>query len=247
VMGEQLSIPEILQVPQIARGESQVPLDCLPGAFVQSPRASRPLGFPQCAQTLGFEASHPTFDRRWMLPQPLGDLIATVALGNEQNTVQPVVVAGLFRAIDLVLQSESHDGGVGDSELSHAQLYRGHATSARYYAALLLTLCIVLPIMVTVAGLSGLVGWPLFVLFGWRVRPATVAKFTGGSVLLFIIAATPFRAAYGWPGSYFVCILALLVCAVWFRENSELSAPPNGGPAPLVGNSGVTEEPPSVS
>jgi hypothetical protein len=142
VMGEQLSIPEILQVPQIARGESQVPLDCLPGAFVQSPRASRPLGFPQCAQTLGFEASHPTFDRRWMLPQPLGDLIATVALGNEQNTVQPVVVAGLFRAIDLVLQSESHDGGVGDSELSHAQLYRGHATSARYYAALLLTLCI---------------------------------------------------------------------------------------------------------
>ena len=120
MMGEQLAIPEILQVPQFARGESQVPLDCLPGALVQSPRASRPLGFPQRAQTLGLEASHPTFDRRWMLPQPLGNLIATVALGNEQNTVQPVVVAGLFRAIDLVLQGESHDGGVGDLELSHA-------------------------------------------------------------------------------------------------------------------------------
>ena len=142
MMGEQLAIPEVLQVPQFARGESQVPLDCLPGAFVQSPRASRPLGFPQRAQTLGLEASHPAFDRRWMLPQPLGNLIATVALGNEQNTVQPVVVAGLFRAIDLVLQGESHDGGVGDLELSHAQLYRGHATSARYYAALLMTLCI---------------------------------------------------------------------------------------------------------
>jgi hypothetical protein len=45
--------------------------------------------------------------------------------------VQPVVVTGLFRAIDLVLQGESHDGGLGDSELSHAQLYRGHAKSAR--------------------------------------------------------------------------------------------------------------------
>jgi hypothetical protein len=105
---------------------------------------------------------------------------------------------------------------------------------------------LVLPIMAMVAGLSGLIGWPLFVLFGWRVRPKTVAKATGVSVLVFIVAATPFRAAYGWPGCYIVCLLALVCCAIWFRQDSEPVAPPNGGPGTPSGNSGAVEGPPSV-
>ena len=85
----------------------------------------------------------------------------------------------------------------------------------------------VLPIMAIFALISGLAGWPFFAVFGRKVQPATVAKVTWIIVPGFIIVATPFDPAFGWPGSYVVCILALIFCAIRFRNRHGEDVPPN--------------------
>jgi hypothetical protein len=76
---------------------------------------------------------------------------------------------------------------------------------------------LVLPVTSMGVLISGLVGWPLFTICGWRVPPATVAKITGGTTWIFIVVATPINAGIGWIGSYIVCLLALIHCAARYR------------------------------
>jgi peptidoglycan/LPS O-acetylase OafA/YrhL len=105
----------------------------------------------------------------------------------------------------------------------------------------------VFPIMALVAGVSGLVGWPLFAFLGRHSRPATVATITGVTTLLFILVATPLQPGFGFFGSYMVCLGALVYCYLRHRPAGQQSASPNGAPATRLGDSGVTEGPPSVS
>src|ERR1039458_7538338 len=107
---------------------------------------------------------------------------------------------------------------------------------------------LVLPVMAMVAGVSGIVGWPLFAALGWHSSPAKVVTVVGLTTLLFIIVATPIRSSVGWYGSYVVCVAALLYCRLRCRSAlGQPAASPNGGPAAPTGNSGVSEGPPSVS
>jgi uncharacterized BrkB/YihY/UPF0761 family membrane protein len=76
----------------------------------------------------------------------------------------------------------------------------------------------VFPIMATVAVASSLVGWPLFLVLGRRSPPATVAKITGITTLLFILVATPLQPKLGWYGSYVVCLGGLVYC--WLRHRN---------------------------
>src|SRR6185295_10073957 len=71
---------------------------------------------------------------------------------------------------------------------------------------------LVFPIMSIIALVSGLVAWPLFAMLGRRTPPATLAKITGISTLVFIVVVTPFRPRIGWLGSYIVCLGALIYC-----------------------------------
>jgi hypothetical protein len=48
-------------------------------------------------------------------------------------------------------------------------------------------------------------------------------------------------------GSYFALLFGIANWPVKPKKNAEPGAPPNGGPATQLGNSGVTEGPPSVS
>ena len=107
---------------------------------------------------------------------------------------------------------------------------------------------LVFPIMTLVAGVSGLVGWPLFAVLGRHSRPTTVATITGATTLVFILVATPFASRIGFVGSYIICLGALVYCYLKHRSaGGQQSAPPNGGLATRSGNSRVTEGPPSVS
>ncbi len=107
---------------------------------------------------------------------------------------------------------------------------------------------LVFPIMAVIAASSGLVGWPLFAFLGRHSPPASVAKVTGITTLLFILVATPFQPRIGFAGSYIVCLGALIYCYLRHRPaGGQQSASPNGGPAMRSGKSGVTEGPPSVS
>jgi hypothetical protein len=55
-----------------------------------------------------------------VLPKPLGHLVATVAVGHQQNTVQSVIVPRFFGAIDFILQGQRHRDRIADLEPFHA-------------------------------------------------------------------------------------------------------------------------------
>jgi hypothetical protein len=83
----------------------------------------------------------------------------------------------------------------------------------------------VFPIMCFGAAISGLIGWPLFVVLGRHAPPMTVAKIAGLSTLVFIVVATPIQSSVGWFGSYIVCLTALFYCSVRYRNgNGQQSA-----------------------
>lgn len=79
---------------------------------------------------------------------------------------------------------------------------------------------LVLPIMSIVAGISGLVAWPLFAVLGRYSSPVTVAIITGLTTLLFIVVATPIQPRIGWFGAYIVCLGGLIYCSVRHRSNA---------------------------
>lgn len=127
VMREEFAIPQILRVPQVARGCAQVPIDPLPSDLIQTPWSSRSLALVQPAEAFGFKSLDPTFDRRRMLPQPVGNLVTAIALSHQEHPMKSVVIARLFRTVNLVLQGQGHCGDVSDLEAFHAP----HATKTR--------------------------------------------------------------------------------------------------------------------
>lgn len=78
---------------------------------------------------------------------------------------------------------------------------------------------LVFPVMMIGAGISGMIGWPFFLILGRCCEPATVAKITGTSVILGIVIGTPFHPVFGWPGSYLICLLSLIYC--FFRSQAK--------------------------
>lgn len=67
--------------------------------------------------------------------------------------------------------------------------------------------------MSVIAGISGMVAWPLFAMLGRNAPTATVVKVAGISTLAFIAIVTPFQPFIGWLGSYCVCLGALIYCS----------------------------------
>jgi hypothetical protein len=114
MMREQFAVPQVLGMAQRPRLSPQIRLDLLPGGLVQPARSARSLALLQAAESSGFEPQNPAFDGRGMLSQQLGHFITTHALGGEQDSVKPVVVARLLGAGDLILQGQDHRGGIGN-------------------------------------------------------------------------------------------------------------------------------------
>jgi hypothetical protein len=84
---------------------------------------------------------------------------------------------------------------------------------------------LVFPIMSIVAGISGLVAWPLFAVLGRYSPPLTVATITGLTTLLFIVVATPIQSGIGLFGAYIVCLGGLIYCSMRHRRiNGQQSA-----------------------
>jgi hypothetical protein len=137
VVGEQFAVPEVVPVPKLPGRSPKILLDPCPGPFVQPPRSSRTLSFPQSTETASFKPLYPAFDRCGMLPEPLCDLIAALSMGHEQKAVQSVIVTGFFRAVNLILQRQCHGCGVGDLEAFHA-----HQSKARSSTVATLLCCI---------------------------------------------------------------------------------------------------------
>jgi hypothetical protein len=57
----------------------------------------------QARQTALFKPPHPAFDGARILPEDIGNVIAAEALSNQQDAVQPVIIARSFRSQDFLL------------------------------------------------------------------------------------------------------------------------------------------------
>lgn len=120
MVGEQLAVPEVLAVTQIARMATQVLFYSLPRLLIQTPRASFALAFMQTLEASHLEAVDPAFNGGRVFPQPLAHVIATVALANQQNPVKPVVIPGFIGPTNLLSESDFHCLSIGDSQRFHA-------------------------------------------------------------------------------------------------------------------------------
>jgi hypothetical protein len=143
VMGQQLAIPEVLLITQIARMQAQIPLQCRPNLVAQSSRPTLPFPLTQAGEATLLKAMHPTLDGGGMLAEPVGDVIAAMALPHEQDAVQSVVVAGFIGATNLLLERDSHGFRILNMKCFHAQSLRSfHPDNQAIYTALFMTLCI---------------------------------------------------------------------------------------------------------
>jgi hypothetical protein len=87
---------------------------------------------------VGLEALDPVLDRARGVAQDLCHLGTGQSLGHQQDAVQPVIVAGFFRASDLIVERQNNVLPVGHHEWFHAV----EDTTVPHYAQLLMTLCI---------------------------------------------------------------------------------------------------------
>jgi hypothetical protein len=117
---QQSTIPQILPVPQIPRMQPQVSFELFPSRVVQTPRTTFPLAFAQATKAARLKPMHPTFHGGGMLPKPVGDLITAMALADQQDAVQPVIVTRLIGPTNLLLQRDSHGLNIGNLKSFHA-------------------------------------------------------------------------------------------------------------------------------
>jgi hypothetical protein len=122
MMGQQLAVPQIAGVTQVARMGAQVPFDFLPSPIIQPARTTFPRAFPQPVESTVFKAMNPTLDGRGMFAKPLANLIATMSLAHQQNSVQPMIVARLIGAADLLLEGNFHYLCICNLQSFHAPL-----------------------------------------------------------------------------------------------------------------------------
>jgi hypothetical protein len=87
----------------------------------------------------------PTLDSRGVLAKPAGDIVATMALADEQHSMKPVVVTRFIGATDLLLKGNSHGFGICNLKRFHRGTLRlPEAAYQVQNTALLMTLCIAL-------------------------------------------------------------------------------------------------------
>jgi len=105
MVSEQLAIPEVLRVAELAGRLPQVAVRPRQLRRRESGRATQPFAFLLPGETVLLKSGHPTLHRGGVLPQPIGRLVTVEAMADEQQAVQAMVVARFRRAKNLLLQT----------------------------------------------------------------------------------------------------------------------------------------------
>lgn len=100
--------------------------------------------------------------------------------------------------------------------LSLPEVFLAHGLSTLHHPPFLLGLS--MPVAV-----CAIISWPFYTLLGWRLPPVKVGMITGASALTWIVVATPCNLWVGWPGSYLVLLLSLLVCRFTLKQERPTS------------------------
>ena len=111
---QRLPIPERSLQTQLARGPAQGPVQFLKLCLTQALRTPRALSFGQSGQPSDLKASHPVLYRTRCVAQQPADVRTGHALRHQQHPMKAVIVARLFRTVNLVLQSQNHGFGISN-------------------------------------------------------------------------------------------------------------------------------------
>jgi hypothetical protein len=120
--GQRLSVPEIASQACLSRHMAQNGVDLLELLRAQSPGPPGPLALQQSGQAHFLKLMHPVLYRPGSVSQQLRHLRAGHSLRHKQHAVESMVIAGFFRAPDLILQAENNGGRVRDAKWSHASM-----------------------------------------------------------------------------------------------------------------------------
>ena len=147
VMGQELSIPEVLLIAPGAGRASQVTAHCLLLGLGKPNGPTGALSLLQAGKTRSLETVNPALDGARVLPQPFGHPVAAKALTDEQDSMQAMVVTRIFGAGNFLLDRQSHDFNIGNLQPLHrctSQTILGPRGLGIqfYYAVLLMTPCL---------------------------------------------------------------------------------------------------------
>ena len=118
--GQRFAIPQPSHQAKVLGSLAQSFRELAQLFLLKPTRTPRPLSINQAGQSFLLEAMHPVLHSPWRIPQQASHLAATHPLGNQQQSMQTVVVTSFLRTSDLILQSEDHSLSIRDLEFSHA-------------------------------------------------------------------------------------------------------------------------------
>jgi hypothetical protein len=116
---EQLALPQMTGMTKRLWVASQVTPQRHPWLGVQRSGSPRTSPVAHAGQSMGFKTRHPALHRPSIFPQHVGDLLAAVAAGDQQQPVQPMVVPRLIGPSDFLLDGQAHDVGISKDQVSH--------------------------------------------------------------------------------------------------------------------------------
>jgi hypothetical protein len=126
VMGEDFSVPEILRVSKLPWVSPQITIDGFPLGIAKTSRPALPFAFMQSSETAVLKTLHPAFNSTRILPEDIGYVITVKPVSNQEDAMQPVIVAGFLRAQDFLLHCNPHDLRIRDLQFTHARALLHH-------------------------------------------------------------------------------------------------------------------------
>jgi hypothetical protein len=121
VMGKEFSIPEVLRVSKLPWISPQVAINSFPLGFAETPRSALSFAFMQPGKAAIFKTLHPAFDSPRVLPENIGNIIAVEAVSNQEDAMQPMIVARFRGSQDFLLHGNPHDLFIRDLQFTHAR------------------------------------------------------------------------------------------------------------------------------
>jgi hypothetical protein len=122
VVAEQLSVPKVLLIAQFSGGLAKVPIDFTKLSFRKQRRASRSGSFLQACEPARLKTLEPVLNSARALAKKLSHLITALPAKNEQDSVEAMVIARLFRTENFFLDGDLKNLSIFDFQFAHAFL-----------------------------------------------------------------------------------------------------------------------------
>ncbi len=119
VRGQQFAIPQVTNMAEIGGAATQVALQRSPLLGIQTGRSSGAFSVAHSLQPVLLKAPDPALYGAPVFPEKISNLLTTLTTRQKQQTVQPMVIPGLVRPGDLLLNGDSHNVGICNFQLPH--------------------------------------------------------------------------------------------------------------------------------